>query len=85
MKPRTIISGFFCNSLGHKYVVTHTITNQIKEYRCVRCGKEVASNLKGKLEVITDKQRKAHRALQSFIKKKIIRKKHHYSHETNSM
>ncbi len=83
MKSNFSISGFFCISLGHKYVVTHKITNQIKEYRCVRCGKEVASNLKGKLEVITDKQRKAHQVLQSFIKKKIKRKTSQYTKETN--
>ncbi len=74
MKKNISFSGLLCNTFGHKYKMTHQITSTIKEYRCVKCGKEVATNMKGKVEVITERRRELHHAMVSFMEKKMNRK-----------
>lgn len=36
------ILGLICTAFGHDYTVTHNITNQINEYKCVCCGKQTS-------------------------------------------
>lgn len=36
------ILGLICSAFGHDYMVIPSITDQIKEYKCVCCGKQAS-------------------------------------------
>ena len=57
------ITGIFCNLFGHHYVVSKKVTEHIKEYRCVHCGKEVTTDERGKLAPLTHKMKEINRTL----------------------
>lgn len=65
------LSGVVCSTLGHDYIVTRKVTNHISEYKCAQCGREVTDTMsKGKLEVLTYKNREVNTTLASFFQKK---------------
>lgn len=59
-----------CATFGHDYHVSRKITNNISEYTCSHCGKEVADNMQGNIEILTTKVKQANNALASFYAKK---------------
>ena len=59
-----------CNILGHHYTVSKKITRHIKEYKCIHCGKEVTTNVKGNLSNLTPELQEINKTLENFFKKK---------------
>ncbi len=64
------LSGVVCLTIGHDYTITRKVTNHINEYKCSHCGKEVAENDSGNLEVLTYQLRQANSCLATFFQKK---------------
>lgn len=58
------ITGIFCNFFGHHYVVSKKVTEHIKEYRCVHCGKQVTTDERGKLAPLTQKMKEINSTLE---------------------
>lgn len=67
--PFSLLS-IVCATFGHDYVVSRKVTDHVNEYTCAHCGKEVADNMQGSVEILTLKIRKANNALASFYAKK---------------
>tara|TARA_R100000935_G_scaffold13736_4_gene27477 strand:+ start:43354 stop:43596 length:243 start_codon:yes stop_codon:yes gene_type:complete len=67
--PFSLLS-IICATFGHDYVVSRKVTDHINEYTCSHCGKEVADNMQGSVEILTLKIRNANNALASFYAKK---------------
>ncbi len=74
MKQNNKLLGFLCTTFSHHYIEEQKVTNHFKTYKCSRCGKEMATNAKGKLELITEKNKEAYSVLSSFVRKKMARK-----------
>jgi hypothetical protein len=70
--PKTKLSMFslLCVAFGHDYIVTRKVTNHINEYKCSHCGREVAENDTGHLEVLTQKLKNTNSNLAIFFQKK---------------
>lgn len=58
------ISGVFCNFFGHHFVVAKKVTQHIKEYKCVHCGKQVTTDERGKLSPLTPKLKEINNTLE---------------------
>ena len=69
-KTKRSISSLVCTVFGHDYIVTRKVTNHINEYRCSHCGREVAENDTGHLEVLTQKLKRTNSILATFFQKK---------------
>ncbi len=67
--PFSLLS-FVCATFGHDYIISRKITNHINEYTCAHCGKEVADNMQGNVEILTSKIKKVNTSLASFYAKK---------------
>lgn len=67
---RPPILSLICIAFGHDYIVIRKINNQIFEYECACCGKEVSNNRFGKLEKLTNKRRKLNEKLLRFFRKR---------------
>ncbi len=57
------ITGVFCNFFGHHYTVSKKVTEHIKEYRCVHCGKQVSTDERGKLAPLTQQLKEINNAV----------------------
>ena len=68
------LTGIFCNLFGHHYVVSKSVTQHIKEYRCIHCGKQVCTNEQGKLSVLTPQLQEINSALEDMYKKRTRRR-----------
>lgn len=64
------LSSVVCLTFGHDYIITRKVTNHINEYKCSHCGREVAENDTGNLEVLTNKIKHVNSCLASFFEKK---------------
>ena len=64
------ITGIFCNFFGHHFVVSKKITEHIKEYKCVHCGKQVATDEQGKLSPLTQKQKEINKTLEDMYQRR---------------
>jgi len=51
------LTGIFCQIFGHHYTVSKRVTKHIKEYKCLHCQKQVTTDERGKLSVLTPKMR----------------------------
>ena len=69
-KTKRSLSGLLCVAFGHDYIVTRKVTNHINEYKCSHCGREVAENDTGHLEVLTKKLKNTNSNLATFFQKK---------------
>ncbi len=69
-KTNRSLSGLLCVAFGHDYIVTRKVTNHINEYKCSHCGREVAENDTGHLEVLTQNLKHTHSILATFFQKK---------------
>ena len=63
-------SHLLCSTFNHDYIVTNIITDDIKEYKCANCGREVTDNFSGNLELLTPRKKLANKALSLFHSKK---------------
>ena len=70
-KSKRSLSSLVCATFGHDYIVTRKVTNHINEYRCSHCGREVAENDTGHLEVLTQKLKQ----LQNLFPQQIVESK----------
>jgi len=61
---------FYCGLFGHHYSVTKKITNRIKEYECIHCGKQVSTDVKGNLSKLTPQRRDINRTLENLYSKR---------------
>lgn len=64
------ITGIFCNFFGHHFVVSKKVTQHIKEYECVHCHKQVTTDERGKLSLLTPKLKEINRALEDMYQKR---------------
>lgn len=64
------ITGIFCNFFGHHFVVSKKVTHHIKEYHCVHCGKQVTTDERGKLSLLTPKLKEINHALADMYQKR---------------
>ncbi|MEM0932581.1 MAG: hypothetical protein AAGJ12_08950 [Bacteroidota bacterium] len=63
-------SSFFCNLFGHHYVVSKEVTQHIKEYKCLHCGKEVTTDVTGKLALLTPEMQEINNTLEDMYRKR---------------
>lgn len=76
MKTSTTLHGnkftsFFCNLFGHHYVVSKKVTEHIKEYKCLHCGKEVTTDVvTGKLSALTPEMQEINSTLEDMFRKR---------------
>jgi len=61
---------FMCSTIGHNFIVSRKITNDIKEYQCKNCGCEMTDNFNGKRVVLNSKNKEANECLFYFFQKK---------------
>nr|WP_299385941.1 hypothetical protein [Allomuricauda sp.] len=70
-------SSFFCNLFGHHYVVSKKVTEHIKEYKCLHCGKEVTTDASGQLSVLTPEMQDINSTLADMYRKRRGRQVQH--------
>ncbi|WP_435624143.1 hypothetical protein [Flagellimonas sp.] len=63
-------SSFFCHLFGHHYVVSKKVTEHIKEYKCIHCGKEVTTDVSGTLSVLTPQMQEINNTLEDMYQKR---------------
>lgn len=68
------ITGIFCNFFGHHFVVSKKVTKHIKEYQCVHCKKQVTTDERGKLSLLTPKLREINKTLEDMYQRRNRRK-----------
>jgi CRISPR/Cas system-associated protein Cas10 (large subunit of type III CRISPR-Cas system) len=69
-KNQRSMSSLLCVAFGHDYIITRKVTNHINEYKCSHCGREVAENDTGHLEILTQKLKNTNSTLATFFQKK---------------
>lgn len=66
------VKALFCSFIGHRYRITLRITQNINEYKCSCCGKEVTDNAEGKLTTLTQQFRELNIALADFSRRRSL-------------
>lgn len=69
------IASIYCNFFGHHFVVSKSVTQHIKEYHCVHCQKQVTTDERGKLSLLTPELREINRTLEDMYQKRNRRRK----------
>ena len=70
-KRPTPILGMVCTVFGHNFKVSRKVTDHINEYKCEYCEKEFTDNLKGSLEVLTNKTKELNSIVSSFCHRRV--------------
>jgi DNA-directed RNA polymerase subunit RPC12/RpoP len=60
----------FCNIFGHHYSVSKKVTQHIKEYKCIHCGKQVTTDVSGNLAILTPELEDINNTLESIYQKR---------------
>lgn len=60
----------FCSIFGHHYSVSKKVTQHIKEYECIHCGRQVTTDVDGNLSVLTPELREINKTLERLFNKK---------------
>lgn len=63
------VDKFCCTIFGHHFVVSRTITSNVKEYKCIHCQKEVTNNADGALVPLTPEKKVTNENLLHFKKR----------------
>ncbi|WP_367892734.1 hypothetical protein [Flavivirga aquimarina] len=63
----------YCKILGHDYKVSRNVTSHVKEYTCSHCKKEMTTNSKGGLTVLTPKFKEINNVLEQIHNKRKLR------------
>lgn len=63
-------SSICCSLFGHHYSVSKKVTLHIKEYKCVHCGKEVTTDVSGKLSALTPELQDINSTLENLYQKR---------------
>ncbi|MEO1010353.1 MAG: hypothetical protein AAFX53_03550 [Bacteroidota bacterium] len=61
---------FFCSIFGHHYAVSKRVTQHIKEYKCIHCGKEVTTDVSGNLSTLTPQLQDINKTLEEIYKRR---------------
>lgn len=69
-KEKFICRNFICLLFGHKIHTIRTITNHIKEYKCVHCGLELTNDAKGRITFLSPELKEINETLKNFLQKK---------------
>lgn len=69
LKP-TNMKKVFCNIFGHHYSVSKKVTQHIKEYKCIHCGKQVTTDVSGNLAILTPELEDINKTLESIYQKR---------------
>jgi len=64
------LTGLFCNFFGHHFVVSKKVTEHVKEYRCLHCGKQVTTDERGKLSALTPQMQEINNTLEDMYQKR---------------
>lgn len=59
-----------CSFTGHNFKVTHQVNKRVQELCCVKCGKQMTTNIYGNLVPLSDKYSRINRALNDLAVKK---------------
>ncbi|PQJ31581.1 hypothetical protein BST92_06410 [Nonlabens arenilitoris] len=59
-----------CSFTGHKLQVTHQVNDRIQELCCVKCGKQMTTNIYGNIVPLSDQYSRINRALNDLAVKK---------------
>ncbi len=59
-----------CKVTGHRFVITHRITDSVNEYQCAHCKEEFSTNSNGKLVRLTQKTREINACLGDFFSRR---------------
>ncbi len=69
--PKTyIMKKVICQIFGHHYSVSKKITQHIKEYECIHCGKEVTTDVTGNLSVLTPELQDINKTLEDIYQRR---------------
>jgi len=66
----TRLSALCCSIFGHHYSVSKNVTLHIKEYKCVHCNKQVTTDVRGNLSVLTPELQDINNTLQDIYQKR---------------
>ena len=64
------ITGILCNFFGHHFVVSKKVTQHIKEYKCVHCGKQVTTDERGRLSPLTPRLKEINNTLEDMFQRR---------------
>ena len=70
MSNDLLMKKVFCNIFGHHYSVSKKVTQHIKEYKCVHCGKEVTTDVTGNLSALTPELQDINHTLEIIYQKR---------------
>jgi len=63
-----------CSFTGHDFQVTHQVNSRVQEMRCTKCGKEMTTNIYGKMVPLSARYSRINKALNDLAIKKNRRK-----------
>ncbi|KFB01468.1 hypothetical protein IA57_06465 [Mangrovimonas yunxiaonensis] len=66
---------FWCDIIGHKYVVSKEVTSHVKEYTCKCCKKQLTTNSNGNLTELTPKFKEINSLLEEIYIRRTLRHK----------
>lgn len=70
-KEKFLPKKVLCSMMGHKFIVTRTITNHFKEYKCSVCDVEITNDDKGQKTYLTPELKEINETLICFHNKKL--------------
>ncbi|MFV8369271.1 hypothetical protein [Flavobacterium sp. LB2R40] len=62
---------FLCSLFGHRFIITRTVTNHFKEFKCTVCELELTNDDKGQRTFLTPELKEINETLIGFHKKKL--------------
>jgi hypothetical protein len=69
LKP-TAMKKVFCNLFGHHFSISKKVTQHIKEYKCIHCGKHVTTDVNGNLSTLTPELKDINATLEDIYQKR---------------
>lgn len=69
-KQKFLTRKIFCSLFGHKFIITRTITNHFKEFKCTVCELELTNDDKGEKTFLTPELKEINETLICFHNKK---------------
>ncbi len=70
-KEKFLTKKILCSLLGHKFIVTRTITDHFKEFKCTVCELELTNDDKGQKTFLTPELKEINETLIGFHNKKL--------------
>lgn len=70
-KEKFLTKKILCSLLGHKFIVTRTITDHFKEFKCTVCQLELTNDDTGRKTFLTPQLKEINETLIGFHNKKL--------------